>query len=117
MMSMRRRWVVVAAAAVVVTAAAAGVWLVTSGGEPVRPATAFANVLPAPVSATATAGVSFTIPAQATVITSADSPEAGPVGEYLAGLIGGTTRPGRSPEPGALSLLIDPAVDGEAYEL
>ncbi|HEX5995295.1 MAG TPA: beta-N-acetylhexosaminidase [Jiangellales bacterium] len=114
---MRRRWVLVAATAVVVIAAATGVWLVTSDGEPVRPATAFGRVVPAPVSAIATEGVSFTVPVSATIITAADSPEAAQVGEYLADLIGGTVGAGSGPEAGALSLLIDPAIEGEAYEL
>jgi hexosaminidase len=74
-------------------------------------------VLPAPVSVVATEGVSFTVPARATVITSTGSAEAAQVGEYLAALVGGTVRPGDGPEPGALSLLVDPAIDGEAYEL
>ena len=109
---------------VVLTVVALGGCVSRRGGEdqhetvPARPAT-FADVVPAPVQATQTPGVTFTIPADPTIITMAGSTEAAHVGAYLADLLGGaTTREGTDPVSGGVALLLDPTVGtGEEYQL
>jgi hexosaminidase len=82
-------------------------------------ATFAADVVPAPAQAAPAAGVTFTIPAHATIVTTAGSTEAAHVGSYLADLLGGAaTREGTAPVSGGVALLLDPTVGtGEQYQL
>src|SRR2546423_14866503 len=82
---------------------------------------AYANVVPAPVSAKATAGVKFTI--RPDTVISTDVPG---VGEYLASVLRRSTgyplpvRPAAAGTPGGIALLLSGApasTGGEGYQL
>src|SRR5262245_43461760 len=93
---MSRRRIMAITAAVVTIAAGVAIWRANTGEAPVRRGITFADVLPAPASASANAGVTFTLSEGAAIVTQSGSPEASRAGAYLAGLLGhGTTvRPG-----------------------
>jgi hexosaminidase len=119
---MTRRSLLAGSAALAVAVAVVMLWLVPGGDEqplPVPRAITIADIVPAPVQAEASEGVTFAIPADATIVTSPDDPGAAQVGAYLADMIGGSApQPGTEPVAGGIALLIDEAVTpAEAYEL
>lgn len=76
-----------------------------------------ADLLPAPVTAVTDETVRFAVPAGVTVVTTPD-PVAERVGALVAELVNGRPpRPGDARPAGGIALLLDPALDAEAYAL
>jgi hexosaminidase len=116
---MGRRGILVAAVVAVVAAAGGLVaWRLRNAEEPGPPATSFAAVVPAPVSATAAAGVTFTLRADAPIVSTPGSDDAARVGAYLADLISAPKpHPAAERADGGIAVVIDPALADEAYQL
>jgi hexosaminidase len=113
---MGRRRILVAAVAL----AAAGLvgWRLGHDEDPGRPAVSYAAIVPAPVSATAAAGGTFTLRPDAPIVTTPGSEDAARVGAYLADLIGAPApHPAADRADGGVAVVIDPALTGEAYQL
>ncbi|WP_238017770.1 family 20 glycosylhydrolase [Dactylosporangium sp. AC04546] len=114
------------ASAVVAVTAAAGIAWVATAAPAVAAVVNLQDVVPAPVSAQPTAGVTYTLPSNATIQTQSGSAAATDAGNYLAGILRPSTgyalpvaAASGTPTSGIALLLsgADASVGAEGYQL